>query len=137
MDVCSRFSRNIGEKVEERETEKEALSVFAVYEDKPLLNSTLIAQYTKTDPVFSKVVMFILEGWPESVMRKKRSNQVSDKKCETKHVKNPSVQSTDASCDEKAEAQDVMEPYFQRRFELYVEQKMKFFSVMAVLQGHL
>ena len=109
MDVCSRFSRNIGEKVEERETEKEALSVFAVYEDKPLLNSTLIARYTKTDPVLSKVVMFLLEGWPESVMKKNRS-------------KSPSVQSTDASFDEKAEAQDVMKPYFQRRFEMSVEQ---------------
>ena len=75
-DVCSRFPLKNTEKDEDFEhslddhgssvcavcTDDQGSSVLAVYEDKPLLNSTLIARYTKTGPVLSKVMMYILEG---------------------------------------------------------------------------
>jgi hypothetical protein len=49
------------------ETESETVTVFATYidQDKPLLNSSLISQHSTKDPVISKVMFCIKEGWNE------------------------------------------------------------------------
>ena len=51
---------------------------------KPLLNAKLIAKLTRTDPVLSKVVRYVLEGWPQLEVRKDKLPQCkSDENVQT------------------------------------------------------
>ncbi len=66
-DFCSRYplpDENDGIQLDE---EVEVKTVFSLYmdEDKPLLNSDLISRYSRTDPVLSKVIFCVKEGWAE------------------------------------------------------------------------
>lgn len=111
-DVCSRFPlKKTDESVEELNQVK-FVSVFSLCEDKPLLNSTLIARYTRTDPLLSKVILFVQEGWPPTFGRKSVS-------------------------DENNETSDTMKQYYQRRFELSVEQNCLLWGARVVIPEKL
>ena len=80
-DMCSRFPLPHGEEpgfddcgdVFFLDTEFSILSV-VVGDEKPLLNSSLIAKATRLDPVLAKIVHYVLEGWTE-VDRKTSSKE--------------------------------------------------------------
>ena len=71
-DMCSRYPV-VHEEEPELEEINEMFSVDVDYSilsvvlgsDKPLLNAKLIAKMTRLDPVLSKVIHYVLEGWPE------------------------------------------------------------------------
>ena len=76
-DMCSRFPlahdqepdlEEIGE-VFFVDAEFSVLSV-TLGDDKPLLNCKLLAKATRVDPILSKVVHCVLEGWPENTEKK-------------------------------------------------------------------
>ena len=75
-DMCSRFP--LEKEIPELEDHDDIFRVDASYsilsvilgDDKPLLNAKLIAKLTRTDPVLSKVMRYVLEGWPQLEMRK-------------------------------------------------------------------
>ena len=69
-DFCSRFplpATSEDLQTLDGETESETVTVFATYmdQDKPLLNSSLISKHSAKDPVISKVMYCIKEGWNE------------------------------------------------------------------------
>ena len=75
-DVCSRYPLpetkdevNLGEA-------ESPFTIFSLYmdEDKPLLNSELIAKFTKLDPLLGKILYQVQEGW----MDDKKTSKVSD-----------------------------------------------------------
>ena len=71
-DMCSRYPV-VHEEEPELEEINEMFSVdvdhsilsVVLGSDKPLLNAKLIAKMTRLDPVLSKVIHYVLEGWPE------------------------------------------------------------------------
>ena len=73
-DVCSRFplpncedSNELMDSEILHVSDSVPESVFAVYigEGKPLLNCTLIAKLSRTDAIVSKVIHYVMEGWPQ------------------------------------------------------------------------
>ena len=50
-------------------------SVCIMDDDKPLLNSELIAKFTRRDPVLAKVMYRVQEGWFESEFSHKSDSQ--------------------------------------------------------------
>ncbi len=60
-DMLSRLPRAV------RHTEEpdECMEVFAVQMEEALLDAKLVAKETKRDPTLSKVLAYILDGWPE------------------------------------------------------------------------
>ena len=63
-DVCSRYP--LSETSDGMITD-EIKSIFSLQidDDKPLLNSQLIARLSRKDPTISKVIYCVMEGWPE------------------------------------------------------------------------
>ena len=63
-DVCSRYP--LSETSDGMVTD-EIKSIFSLQidDDKPLLNSQLIARLSRKDPTISKVIYCVMEGWPE------------------------------------------------------------------------
>ena len=113
-DVCSRFplKQSTNDLIEGEINSIESPSVFALWDDKPLLNSTLIARYTRGDPVLSKVMMFVQEGWP------------------------PDWKAVDQS-EQKKETPEVLAHFHQRRFELSVEQNCLLWGARVVIPEKL
>ena len=111
-DVCSRFPLKKTDESVEEIYQVESASVFSLCEDKPLLNSTLIARYTRADPLLSKVILFVQEGWPPTFGKKSVS-------------------------DENNETSDTMKQYYQRRFELSVEQNCLLWGARVVIPEKL
>ena len=75
-DVCSRYplpETDDGTDVDELGTDEQVNTVFhlAVADDKPLLDSQLIAKFSKKDPDIAKVIYCLKEGWPEEAKRPK------------------------------------------------------------------
>ena len=66
-DFCSRYPLPETEEGESMDDEKLEEAVFSTFmdDDKPLLSSDLICRYSKKDPVLSKVMYCVKEGWPE------------------------------------------------------------------------
>ena len=89
-DMCSRFPLACEEEPE-LEDIGEMFSVDADFsvlsvtlgEDKPLLNCKLIAKETRVDPVLSKVIHYVLEGWTERMEQKPLIDQASSAPCGT------------------------------------------------------
>ena len=77
-DVCSRFPLaeiEDGTEIDLHEELRETSpSVFSVYmsEESPLLNAELIARESKKDPVLSRVMFWVKEGWPTTEPGKRR-----------------------------------------------------------------
>ena len=73
-DLCSRYPLSETEDgTRVGETDDEVSTVFSLHmdDDKPLLNSQLIAKLSKKDPTISKVMYCVNEGWPEVSKRPK------------------------------------------------------------------
>ncbi len=138
-DVCSRFplKQSTHDPVEVEINDVASVSVFSLCEDMPLLNSTLIARYTRTDPILSKVMMYVQEGWPQNFGKK--SGNVSDEKKETSDTMNKYDQRKESGnvSEEKKETSDTMNQYYQRRFELSVEQNCLLWGARVVIPGKL
>ena len=132
-DVCSRFPLpNPGADKDAKAEE----SVFAVYigEDKPLLNCALISKLSRTDPIVSKVLHYVLEGWPQRPATS-RGTEVSGKNqnCESliAAMKKAESRDTDESTDKRpvsarntaqlGDSSDGVMPYYKHRAELSVD----------------
>ncbi len=130
-DVCSRFPLKHQTGTESL-NQVEPASIFALCDDKPLLNSTLIARYTRLDPVLSKVMMYVLEGWPSDVTQKivSRGTETS---VSVSVPRGKGTTVSDQVSEEKNETTELMKPYFQRRFELSIEQNCLLWGARVIV----
>ena len=95
-------------------------TVFSVYigDDKPLLNSELISKLSRTDPVLSKVIHYVLEGWPERPTTS-RGQEVSGESSSDQLVcQRPT---TSRGPEVSGESSSSLKAYFSRRSELSVD----------------
>lgn len=86
-DFCSRYplpETDDGIMLEE-ENDSDTATVFSMYinEDKPLLNSELISKRSVNDPIISKVMYHVKEGWSETYEETKDQRPVVPEKATT------------------------------------------------------